>query len=111
MGAWFSGPAQARADQNSFQAGFSPLLLSTTLGRRSCWGVTGRGSGLGAMLLHPERFTPEMHQGCAIASRAGRARSAGCKSCAFILTPVCCGSDFPRDASSSLSRSPCSGMN
>lgn len=71
VGGWFVRPVQTRADQSSFQAGFSPLFLSAALGWRSCWGVTGRGSGLAAMLLPPEHFTPEVHQGFTRACSAG----------------------------------------
>lgn len=63
--------------------GFSPLHLSATLGLRSCWGVPGRGSGLGGILLPLEFLTLEVQQGCVIASRVGRAGSCGAKAGPF----------------------------
>lgn len=77
-GSWFSELTQTCAGQNSLP-GFSPLHLSATLGWRSCWGVPGRGQGLGGILLPLEFFTLKVQQGCVIASRVGRAGSCGAK--------------------------------
>lgn len=70
----FSGWDQACADQSSFQAGFSPLLLSTSLGWRSCLVLLAEDQGQ-VQFCYPQKASH--HQGRTIASVAGRAHGAG----------------------------------
>lgn len=73
-GAWFSGWDQACAEQSSFKAGFSPLLLSTSLGWRNCSVLLAEDQGR-VQCCYPQNASH--HQGYTIAGWAGRAHSAG----------------------------------